>query len=407
MNVFLVGNGYDLHHEFPTGYINFLNTIKFLVEKYDDSFTSVGKIFGDSELHQKDSFIKRCYEKHHKVYDSTFLEKEKIEGMITNIKNNMWFNYFINAVIKDIKWIDFEKEIIRVLDAFENFFDYDDSLKLINDQVVFNINEYPDNVEDRYILSQFNFFFEECDDAWLGRAHMMRVKQKYAAEKIAGSNSYHILEDEIATELYLSLREFSNILKEYLYYFVDAPSREYTKLGIKPKFTGIPIPNRVYSFNYTNTFEILYDNNAINHIHGNTNTEIVIGINPNEKDYIENVNTTFLQFKKYFQRVFFKTDILFINQINSLKRTPRCNDSKLFVIGHSLDSTDQDIIKQIFESAKSITILYHNEISVKNQIKNLIEIYGKDGFDKLREEKDLQFNHQGEIKWECESGTDN
>lgn len=403
MNVFLVGNGYDLHHEFPTGYINFLNTIKFLIENYNDSYTNVGMVFGNKELHLKDNFIKRSYDKHNKVYDSTLLEKKKIEGMITSIKDNMWLNYFLNSVVKDIKWIDFEKEIIRVLDAFENFFTYDDSLKLIDEQIVFNIKEYPENAEDRYILSQFNFFFEECDDAWLGRAHMMRIKKKYAAEKIAGSNTYYILEDEIATKLYLSLREFSTVLKEYLYYFVDAPSREYIKLGIKPKFIGIPKPNRVYSFNYTNTLEILYDNNNINHIHGNTNTEIVLGINPNECDYLESIDTTFLQFKKYFQRVFFKTDIDFIYQMNYLKRTPRCNDSKLFVIGHSLDSTDQDIIKQIFESAKSIIILYHNESSVKNQIKNLIEIYGKDGFDKLREDKDLQFHLQGNIEWEKES----
>jgi hypothetical protein len=73
------------------------------------------------------------------------------------------------------------------------------------------------------------------------------------------------------------------------------------------------------------------------------------------------------------------------------------------VIGHSLDSTDEDIIKQVFESAKSIIILYHSETSVKNQIKNLVKIYGKDGFDRLREDKNLQFLPQGEIRWEVES----
>ena len=32
MNVLLLGNGFDLNHMFPTSYINFLNTVNFLLE---------------------------------------------------------------------------------------------------------------------------------------------------------------------------------------------------------------------------------------------------------------------------------------------------------------------------------------------------------------------------------------
>ena len=58
MNVFLLGNGFDLHHKFPTGYLNFLNTLSFLVENYDDSINTVGQVFGNQELQKKDAFIK-------------------------------------------------------------------------------------------------------------------------------------------------------------------------------------------------------------------------------------------------------------------------------------------------------------------------------------------------------------
>lgn len=403
MNVFLVGNGHDLHHKFPTGYINFLNTIRFLSEKYDETFNTVGKVFGNEELQERDPFIKECYQKHKIIYDATPLQNEKMDNLISCIKDNMWIKYFCNSVAKDIKWIDFEKEIIRVLNAFSNFFDYEGSMRLTGNRVIFNFSEFPEDVEDRYILSQFNFFFEECEEDRIGRSHMMYIKNKYATEKIKGSSSYHILTDEIASELYISLREFSKILRDYLLYLVDAPSQEYINRGIKPKFLELPTPNRVYSFNYTNTFEIMYNNNMIHHIHGNTNTEIVLGINTNENDIIGNIDTTLLQFKKYFQRVYFKTDIDFLNHMNFVKRTPRSNDTKLFVIGHSLDSTDEDIVRQIFDSAKSIIILYHDETSVKNQIKNLVEMYGKEGLDRLREEKNLQFVPQGEIRWEYDS----
>ena len=401
MNVFFVGNGYDLHHHFPTGYLNFLNTVKFLIEKNEDSFSTVGNVFGNNELQIKDDFIKKCYEKHGKIYDVTNLPKEKIDSIISRAKENMWFNYFCNSVAKDIKWIDFEKEIIRVLDAFSNFFNYEGSMQLMRDRVVFNFSEFPEDPEDRYILSQFKFFFEECEDSWIGRSHMMYVIPKYAVEKIAGSNSYHILTDEIASELYISLREFTGVLRDYLLCFVDEPSKEYTNEGSKPNFEGLPIPDHVYSFNYTNTFELLY-NKTVEHVHGNTNADIVLGINPNENDKLESINTTFLQFKKYFQRVFFRTDLGFLHQMEKSSGSSRGDRTRLYVIGHSLDVTDEDIIKPVFELTKSITVLYHNETSVKNQIKNLVEMYGKVGFDRLREEKELRFLPQGEIRWEVE-----
>lgn len=398
MNFFLVGNGFDLHHKFPTGYLNFLNTVKFLTEKYDESFTTVGKVFGNQELQEKDIFIKECYEKHCGVYNSTVLPKDKIKAMITRVEHNMWFKYLCNSVTKDIKWIDFEKEIIRVLDAFAEFFDYDDSFVLIDDRITFNFSEIPERAEYRHILSQFNFFFEKSKNNWVGNVNMMCVKPQYATENVVGSNTYHIAIDDIASFLYISLQEFSTVLRDYLLLFVDGPAKEFVKLNIVPRFEGIPTASHIYSFNYTNTFEILH-NSTVDHIHGNTNTDIVLGINPNQSDNIGSIDTTFLQFKKYFQRVFFKSDMGFLRNIKHFRQIQSIKNTTLYVIGHSLDATDEDIIKQIFESVGSIIILYHSQMSVKNQIKNLVEIYGKEGLDKLRAEQHLQFLPQGEIQW--------
>ena len=225
---------------------------------------------------------------------------------------------------------------------------------------------------------------------------------KYVFEKIAGSKTYYLAKEEIASDLYVSLREFSDVLKDYLSFFVDAPVQEYNALGFKPCFRSIPSnPSYVFTFNYTNTFEFLYNHTIIDHIHGNTTSGIVLGINPDDRDNIETIDTTFLQFKKYFQRVYFKTDIFFLQSTEVIKNSPLNQEFTLYVIGHSLDSTDQDMIKKIFELPQAIRILYHNESSVKNQIKNLVEIYGKEGLDRLRELKDLEFIHQSEIQWKA------
>ena len=64
---------------------------------------------------------------------------------------------------------------------------------------------------------------------------------------------------------------------------------------------------------------------------------------------------------------------------------------RLFSMGHSLDSTDQDIIAELFRNAKEIVILYHNDNAKKSYITNLIRMFGKDEFDALKKDKQLTF----------------
>ena len=77
MNIFLVGNGFDLHHKFPTRYIDFLHTMGFLIQNKDETYTTIGKIFGNEDLQQANSFIQECYEQHQHIYNSTALDNNK------------------------------------------------------------------------------------------------------------------------------------------------------------------------------------------------------------------------------------------------------------------------------------------------------------------------------------------
>lgn len=53
MNVYLLGNGFDLHHKFPTRYIDFLHTVQFLSENSEQEFSMVGDVFGNEPLKSK------------------------------------------------------------------------------------------------------------------------------------------------------------------------------------------------------------------------------------------------------------------------------------------------------------------------------------------------------------------
>lgn len=60
-------------------------------------------------------------------------------------------------------------------------------------------------------------------------------------------------------------------------------------------------------------------------------------------------------------------------------------------MGHSLDITDRDIILDLFEISSKITILYHDESAKKSYIENLVKIFGREGFEQIRNFKDFQF----------------
>lgn len=400
MNVFLVGNGYDLHHVFPTSYINFINVVSSLidesVERKERCF--VGDVIGNKKLHTRDSFVKKCYEQHSSVYNEVELPVDAINEIIAKAKDNLWFNYFRNSVSRNIKWIDLEKEILTVIDAFDALFRQEDAYTMYNQDIIVNLSAVP-RKENQFIVEKFGFFLEENTDCWLGASKILKVNEAYLQENVIGSSVYYLNEEKIVSYLYDDLCNFMYVLQQYMKLFVDNPAMEYARREIKPRWPELPTPQHVYSFNYTNTFEILYGNNMVDHIHGNTESVIVLGVNPDGHDEIEDMDTTFLQFKKYFQRAFSKTDASFIHKMRNARITGRGNHVELTVIGHSLAVTDKDIIKQVFQVADRITILYHKDSTVKNQIKNLIEIYGKSGFDELRDVKRLQFLPQGTIIW--------
>ena len=67
------------------------------------------------------------------------------------------------------------------------------------------------------------------------------------------------------------------------------------------------------------------------------------------------------------------------------------SDVHLLVMGHSLDVTDEDIIRDLFDLASEITVIYHSESSKSSLIRNLINIFGKEKFDQIRDEQRLEF----------------
>ena len=396
INVFLLGNGFDLGHNFPTAYIDFLKTTKFLVDYYDESWDKVGSVFGHPELQKLDTNIKRSYQRHSMVYDHTDLDKDRISSLINEAKKNIWFRFLLQSYNCDIGWIDFEKEIAFVVEAFGEFFD--------KASIKFDKNKYTSKAKNRFIIFQFGDFFRKAEKTPNNPClEPYRVKEEYTIEDPFGSNHYEINKKKIIDVLYSSLISLADMLRHYLYCFVDEPSKTMKVVKQLPKENIYSDADYVITFNYTNTFELLYNpEDIIDHIHGSVCDKIVLGINPSEQDELESLDVSFIQFKKYYQRVFLKTDIPYLENIRSLpvlKKIKKMDKVVLHVIGHSLDNTDEDIIKEVFSSVDNINIYYHDESANGVYIKNLVAMFGKSGFDSLRMSKNIQFLPCEEIVW--------
>lgn len=373
MNVLLLGNGFDLYHKLPTTYLCFLTIAEYLAKhkqippSYELFFHEVKNKCRD--LDESFAIYKDLYKSLGIFSDEEYYALEQFQDIV---QHNEWANYFLNIYNSNLSWIDFEKEINKVIIEFKKIdtdFKYFKKLGEIS---------YESNSK---IYPLFKRYFSIVEKKTL-------LNFEFTKHSTVFEDTLEIDQDRIFESLYQSLLSFEESFKIFLNIFVEKPL-----LNSKSKFieqnSFFDKFNKVISFNYTNTFEKLYSGDVY-HIHGSMDKQIVMGINPTKDDELDKLDTSTIMFKKYYQRILYRTDNEFFNEFGK-EKIPSNDINNLIVCGHSLDVTDQDIIKTVFKKSNNIFILYHSQSALSNYIKNLISIYGKTEFDIIRAECNLHF----------------
>lgn len=198
--------------------------------------------------------------------------------------------------------------------------------------------------------------------------------------------------DIIKQDLLLDLNKLIRALELYLIYYVENKQIEVaTKLDI---VESLEIDN-IISFNYTHTYEYLYDKdkNSYDYIHGRANKNglnldtcnMVLGIDEYLDSPDRNTNNIFIDFKKFYQRIFKKTGCKYrewiesINNFNLIYTKAKKQEINIFFYGHSLDITDKDIIEALIKNHSTrTTIFYHNREALGKLIANLVAILGEE-----------------------------
>ena len=424
MNILIVGNGFDLSHYLPTKYDHFMVTMD-AIEKWDILKGDMG--FDD--LFEKDYFFKNeetgeewqnSFFQHTKeMYktDEIKISVDQIKVLKEQLKDNVWYQYFSDHVREVKTWIDFEQQISELLLVLTKTIPVINEINL-SKKVSIHRTKLVSQIGERSfdILNFFNVFDKAATYC------SYNSKFCYAKNQENGFNISGFIEF-----IYIQLEDFIKLFNSYLVLIVD-------ELNHKDEFSIVKenwkIPDKIYSFNYTNSYHKFYKEISIDFLHGKLGKQqnIVLGISDLEESLSK---LKAFGFTKYHQKLFKDTDYLFldkkvskvklyknnfsdykrdyghqsIQQFNETISRLESLDLNIEVWGHSLDVSDQDYIKDLFSLNDDIdrnvrvTVYYFDSNAKFSLLNNLLGILKKDKVEHWMKNGWLKFEENPKINF--------
>lgn len=393
MNILVIGNGFDLAHELPTKYTDFLEFCKMASKIYDDEKIKRQQYelicLAESKLNEviKQQLLavfesrkaKRDFDDNSYTTYSFTTDHPRINEFFTQIKDNIWIEYFLkNLMYQKENWIDFENEISKVIRSLDN-----DMHGLITDY----------SLDDKIFELSNDFLLEEYSQNLFVQL----------GNRSAGDNE-EITFREVRDRLLKDLSRLVRAFEIYLCNYVEKVEIEKKS----PDIDGLEI-DCILSFNYTHIFSKLYDVSKLSkhefadpfdYIHGEADinntinsNNMVLGIDEFLLDDRKNTDVEFIAFKKFYQRIYKQTGCKYKEWIELIHKDSKRENTwiydnqdhskdnfhNLYIFGHSLDVTDKDILRDlILNDNVYTTIFYYNKDVMGQQIANLVKVIGQD-----------------------------
>lgn len=459
-NIIVIGNGFDLAHELPTEYMDFLAFCKMIKALYNRTEDETKEVIWDNlgiKL-KKQKNITRLKQKFLELHcvgtvgenDSSIKIYEPYDELYCMVKDNVWIEYFLKSPLyQKENWIDFESEISRVIQA-------------IDDDIMHQ------NAEDSTVVSRISipflekYLLDNYDERVQIRADKNPSMQEYAKNASEYEEAYpiEIEKEEITYKdlveiLELDLNRLNRALEIYLTEYVgkmecNLRSPDIEEIAVK-RSGNSAIMSKVISFNYTDTYEKIYlpdkklAEKYVDYIHGkaivdNTveDNALVLGIDEYLPSERKNKDTRFISFKKYYQRIYKETGCRYMEWVDAIKadyldflqrqeivrsqkkltynsnlnttlydlevknlEKEKCSIHNLYIFGHSLDITDKDVLRELMLNDNVHTVIfYHDKQAMKQQIANLVKVIGQEELIKRTggKAKTIEFRAQREMQ---------
>lgn len=405
MRILLIGNGFDLEHGLPTTYRDFLEFCKRVKVIYTARVKVTPEIYKRDYLDSWETapYIKKvlfeaykgraCKETIFFTFVKVSTKNALLNEMYTYIDMNTWLEYFLEQCYGiGENWIDFEAEISRVIQALDHV---------------------RARVEGGEPVSYTELNSKMLSRIWnlSGRSMEESFSNIQDIDKFAGYLNAELERLIRALEIYIA--EFVHGIE------IEKKSADIEKLN----------PDCVLSFNYSDTYERVYDLEKkvdYDYIHGKADTgndletcSLVLGIDEYLDDGRKDRELAFLSFKKYYQRIYKGTGNKYLEWIEIIKNSyenyrsqldrqiddqilqqrkrtfsdkaqvsiisaPPYPEHTLYIFGHSLDVTDRDVLRMLIcnDNVKTVIFYHRRNKNDKTQlgklIKNLILLIGQD-----------------------------
>lgn len=379
--ILLVGNGFDLAHGLLTSYNDFL----FLMKNWDEFKAKKGGVKRGAKILREDPFYRF-------LSDVSDIDEECLDKLGTIVKKNRWAKYFQNCEAEIDGWIDFEREIYPVIDLFKKIFAQKKYNKVTSGRI--GQGGYTELILEKTLFDENELDIARLWDEYFAVQDVgVRVGTPYV------SRQYGILKKTILKSLRQSFDEFIKGFEIYIHEFVyrkkDIPIlRQIKEIGA----------DYVISFNYTLT-EKLYgiSEDNVHHIHGmirenltSGKNNMILGVNEQE-----NQDMDFIYFAKYFQRIQKHSGVRYKNFVNNEVRNEIgetiLQEYNLYVYGHSLDETDQDILMYILNNGSiggkinQVIVYYYDDSDYEQKVINLIKLLGRPTVEEYLENEKIIF----------------
>ena len=327
MNILIVGNGFDLSHYLPTKYDHFMDVMGAIEKKnlgkpiqnvFSNPVNTLPELIlkvleikraVDEKTYQMDfdTLFSTCRDKKFidqtkEIYDISSIDfsLETIVKFQYELKNNCWYQYFKNHVEEIKTWIDFEEKIKEVIYSISNAISFitesneSNEYRFSNSKVnaaiskrTFGVLKFFDVFEGEGAYKSFNPVF--CNGEDVKNGFSLSSLLEYAQKQ---------------------LDEFIEIFDLYLELIV---SQLQLKCTVEIAAEHWLYPDKIFSFNYTNTFQRIHNSVKVEYLHGSHGEfqNIVLGISDLEDDALKKLKA--YGFTKYHQKLFKDTDYLFLD----------------------------------------------------------------------------------------------
>lgn len=376
MNMLIIGNGFDLAHERPTTYVDFLGFAKSIMRiqtftgnqvEFQASLSGLKKDVREYVLDLREETTVSQVNGQVRTNNRTLLE------IWDRLDKNIWYDYFVaiweNDLIRGKNWIDFEREILEVIDFFDH------GIKNVYSPISNDVETETDSNRDMDKLNQF----------W----RLFRAKMRQEDGK-------KCLWFDFIDKTYQDLQDLVRCLEIYL----DDCVGKMPIINHSPDIQELEIYS-VLSFNYTTIPTDVYPSLTNTHyIHGQAvasrsaqKNNMVLGVNEywdnSEKDFRTNFNS----YKKFVQRIIKDTGIGYKSALKEMLTEHKNSDhlraqtkdyigsryNNVYIFGHSLDITDGDILREVMRTQGIITtIFYRHKQQQATQIANLSKVLGQE-----------------------------